>query len=123
MIFGRLILRPNMMSMINKKILTGLALLLMLVGIGIVFNNRDHHYTVDVINSEQGWGYNILFDNKLIIHQPYMPAGSGQVAFGDKYSARKTGGLVVKKLQNNQSPSITRDELNSIIKHTNKVTY
>jgi hypothetical protein len=112
-----------MMSMINKKILTGLALLLMLVGIGSVFNNRDHHYTVDVIKSEQGWGYNILFDNKLIIHQPYMPAGNGQVAFGDKYSARKIGGLVVKKLQNNQSPSITRDELHSIIKNTNKVTY
>lgn len=111
------------MSMINKKILTGLALLLMLVVIGIVFNNRDHHYRVKVFNSQQGWGYNILFDNKLIIHQPYMPAVSCQIPFGDKYSARKIGGLVVKKLQNNQSPSITMDELNSLLRNKNSLTY
>jgi hypothetical protein len=52
--------------MINKKILTGLALLLMLVVIGIPFKNRDRHYTVDVIKSEQGWSYNISCDNNLI---------------------------------------------------------
>jgi hypothetical protein len=109
--------------MINKKILTGLALLLILAVISIIFNNRDHNYRVKVFNSEHGWGYDILIKNKLIIHQPYMPTVSGQVAFGDKSLARKTGRLVVKKLQNNQSPSITKDELNSIIKNTNEVTY
>jgi hypothetical protein len=108
--------------MINKKIFTGLALLLILAVIGIVFNNREHHYTVDVINSGKGWGYDILFDNKLIIHQPYMPVVDGQVAFVNKCSARKTGSLVVKKLQNNQSPGITRDELNSFLKNKNNLT-
>jgi hypothetical protein len=58
---------------------------------------------------------------KVIIHQPYMPAINGEVAFGDEYLARKTGQLVVKKLQNNQSTSITRDELNSLLK--TEITY
>jgi hypothetical protein len=109
--------------MINKKILTGLTFLVMLVVVGIIFNYRDHHYTVVVIYSEHGWGYNILRDNKPIIHQPYMPVVSGQVAFGDKSLARKTGRLVVKKLQNNQSPTITRDELNSLLRNINSLTY
>ena len=111
------------MRMINRKTFIGLALLIMSVVAGFVFNNRDHHYTVVVIKSEQGWGYNILCDDKLIIHQPYMPAIRGQVAFRDKYLASKTGSLVIKKLQNNQSPGITIDELNSINKNTNKIIY
>jgi hypothetical protein len=102
--------------MINKKILAGIVLLLILVAVGIVINNRNHHYVVNLIESKQGWGYNILRGNKLIIHQPYMPAVSGQIPFGNKYSAKKTGHLVVKKLQNKLSPRIKIDELDSIIK-------
>jgi Domain of unknown function (DUF4907) len=112
-----------MLKMINKKTLYGLTLLIMLVVFGSVLNKRDHHYTVDVINSEQGWGYNILYNNKLIIHQPYMPAKNGQFAFQNKYDAKKTGQLVVKKLQNCQSPRVRIDELDSIIKSSDKVTY
>jgi hypothetical protein len=102
-----------MMRMINKKTYIGLALLITLVVVGIVFNNRNHHYKVVVIKSEQGWGYDILNENKIIIHQPYMPAVNGDISFGDKYSARKTGLLVVRKLENNLSPRISLDELNS----------
>jgi len=50
-----------------------------------------------------------------------MPTVNGEVAFGDEYLARKTGRLVLKKLQNNQSTSITRDELNSLLK--TEITY
>jgi len=113
-----------MLRMINKKTLIGLTLLIMLVVVvGRFHNKRNHHYTVDVINIEQGWGYNILCDNKLIIHQPYMPAKNGQFTFQNKYDAKKTGQLVVKKLQNSQSPRIRIDELDSIIKNSDKVTY
>lgn len=94
----------------------------MLVVVGRFHNKRDHHYTVDVINIEKGWGYNILRDNKLIIHQPYIPAKNGQFVFRNKYDAKKTGQLVVKKLQNSQSPRIRIDELDSIIKNSNKET-
>jgi hypothetical protein len=112
-----------MLRMINKKTFLGLTLLIMLVVFESVLNKRDHHYTVDVISSEQGWGYNILCDNKLIIHQPYMPAKNGQFAFQNKYDAKKTGQLVVKKLQNFQSPRIRIDELDAIINNPDKITY
>jgi len=47
-----------------------------------------------------------------------MPGISGQVAFENKNSARKTGQLVVKKIKNKKPPAVNIDELNSIIKRT-----
>lgn len=106
--------------MINKKTLVVITLLFILVVIvvGVVINNRKYQYSINVIKSEQGWGYDILQGKKLIIHQPYMPGINGRVAFENKSAAKKTGQLVVKKLRGKKSPSINTDELNSIIKNT-----
>jgi len=104
--------------MINKKILAAIVILFILIAFGVFINYRNHHFSVDLIESNQGWGYNILFRNKVIIHQPYMPAMGGQIAFQNKNAAKKTALLVVKKLRNNQSPGIKAEELNSIIKDT-----
>jgi hypothetical protein len=92
---------------------------LILVVIGFTINNRKNQYSVCVIKSAQGWGYDILHGGKIIIHQPYMPGISGHVAFKNKSSARKTGQLVVKKFREKRSPAINIGELNSIIKDTN----
>jgi hypothetical protein len=105
-----------MMKMINKKIIAGISLLLMLSAVGIVIYNMNHHYTVYVIRSNQGWGYDILKGKRLIIHQPFMPAINGQIAFRKKEAAKKTGLLIVKKLQNKISPRIEVNELDSIIR-------
>jgi hypothetical protein len=104
--------------MIIKKILACIALLLIIVVAGVSIHNRKHQYSVYVIKSEQGWGYDILQGKRLIIHQPYMPGISGQVAFENKNSARKTGQLVVKKIKNKKTPTVNIDELNSIIKNS-----
>lgn len=106
--------------MINKKkVLSGIAILLILIASGIVINFRNHHFSVDLIKSGQGWGYDIKYRSKVIIHQPYMPAVEGKIAFQNKRAAKKTGLLVVKKLRNNQQPIIKIEELTSIIKNTN----
>ena len=104
--------------MIIKKILAGIALLLIIVVAGISIYNRKYQFSVKVIKNEQGWGYDILQGKRLIIHQPYMPGISGQVAFENKNSARKTGQLVVKKIKNKKPPAVNIDKLNSIIKRT-----
>ena len=104
--------------MIIKKILAGIAFLLFIVVAGISIYNRKYQFSVKVIKNEQGWGYDILQGKRLIIHQPYMPGISGQVAFENKNSARKTGQLVVKKIKNKKPPAVNIDELNSIIKRT-----
>jgi hypothetical protein len=107
--------------MINKKrkILSGIAILLILVASGIVINFRSYPFSVNLFKSGQGWGYDIKYRSKVLIHQPYMPAVEGKIAFQNKRAAKKTGLLVVKKLRNKQQPTIKIEELTSIIKNTN----
>jgi hypothetical protein len=105
------------MRMINKKIFLGVSLFLLLTVIIVYYKTREQKYQINLFKSEQGWGYDISFQKKLFIHQPFMPAVKGQVAFTDMKSARKTAVLVVKKLRNKQSPRISTDELKSIIRY------
>ena len=119
---GRLNRQPLTTKMTNKKIYIGLTLLLILIVLLTALSIRSHRYYVNVFVSEGGWGYDILSNNKTIIHQPFMPVVNGQVTFRDKYSAEKAGRLVMKKLQNNQSPTISREELNSLCLMSLKTT-
>jgi hypothetical protein len=101
--------------MINKKILPGAILCLLLTVIIYFYLERaQQEYHINLFKSEQGWGYDISKGKSLLIHQPYMPAVSGQVAFADRKFARETALLVVKKIKNKRSPGISSGELRSI---------
>ena len=43
------------------------------------------------------WGYEILLDKKVYIHQEYLPALEGQQPFSSKKEARKVGRAVLEK--------------------------
>jgi len=103
------------MKMINKKILLIFALFLVIVLLTIIFTKRGHFYELELYKSEQGWGYDIVKNNKTYIHQPYMPVVEGQVPFSTRRTARKTGELVVEKIRNHESPVLTREELEAIV--------
>lgn len=108
-----------MMTMIDKKRIILIFLLLTGLGIGLISFNRRHHYSVCVIRSGQGWGYNILKGRKIIIHQPYIPCFEGHITFEDKNAALRTGNLILEKLNNNQSPRININELKPILNAKN----
>ena len=64
---------------------------------------------------EGGWGYDIYIGGKLYIHQPTIPAVSGNHAFQTETDAKKTGDLATEKIrQNILPPSITTAELDSL---------
>jgi hypothetical protein len=105
-----------MINKTNRKILIVVAFTSLLIIAGIIINSaRNNHLRVEVTTSGNGWGYDVVHKKKIIIHQPFMPGVSGQVAFKDKSSARKTGLLVVRKLKNRQLPTITQFELDSLL--------
>jgi hypothetical protein len=106
------------MRMTNKNIYIGLAFLLMLMASVICTTRRSQEYYVNVFASEGGWGYDILCNHKMIIHQPYIPAIDGQKPFHDKNTARETGRLVIRKLRSNKSPRIGIEEINKITSGT-----
>ena len=97
----------------NKAII--LALFTVILGVSITLAVRGHFYEVELYKSREGWGYDILIKEKVHIHQPFMPAVEGEVPFPDKKSAKKTGRLVVKKIRDHKSPSVTIEELQSIL--------
>lgn len=107
---------PNIIRMINRRILTGSAIILVLTAAAILITQSRSQYNIKLLKSDSGWGYDILAENELFIHQPFMPVVEGNVAFPDRNAARKTGKLMVRKLKKNQSPTITREELNHILR-------
>jgi hypothetical protein len=61
-----------------------------------------------------GWGYQIEHNAKVYIDQPFIPLISGKHAFPDRKSARKTGKLVLKRLNEQKLPVLNFDDLHTL---------
>lgn len=70
--------------------------------------------TTEVINVKGGYGYTILYNDKVIIQQEHIPVVSGSKVFCSKEDALKTAGLVKSKLLKTGVPTISLKELDSI---------
>jgi len=58
------------------------------------------------------WGYDILKENKIFIHQPTRPGMPGLEGFATKTDAEKVARLVMNKMQKGEMPpTVTPDEL------------
>jgi Domain of unknown function (DUF4907) len=74
-------------------------------------------YKVDSIehNGSRGWGYDIMVDGKIYIHQPNIPAIMGNSGFSSEEKAIAAGEFVISKIKNNiLPPSVTPEELDSL---------
>ncbi|GAB4133684.1 MAG: hypothetical protein Fur0041_06160 [Bacteroidia bacterium] len=66
-------------------------------------------------SDDQGWGYDLYIDGKKSIHQPFIPAVSGNRGFATKEEAELVAQLAVKKLQSGMGlPTISLEELDSL---------
>ena len=63
----------------------------------------------------EGWGYDILVDDTLFIHQANIPCLNGKQGFAKKEHAEKTASLIINKIENGKSPVVTIFELQKII--------
>ncbi len=68
--------------------------------------------SVSTIKTENGWGYTITQNDKIIIKQTIIPAVENNSSFKSKRDAMKVGELVLQKLNNNLSPTVTKNDLN-----------
>ena len=71
-----------------------------------------------IIDASQGtFGYDILKDGKVFIHQPHLPGVAGNLGFARKEQAERAANLMIEKLRKNiVPPTISEEELNSILK-------
>ncbi len=67
-----------------------------------------------IIVVEDGYGYQILKDDKLIIQQEYIPAINTKQAIGTVKDAQLLADLVVYKLKKGDSPVVATTELDDL---------
>lgn len=69
----------------------------------------------ELLHTEKGWGYDILVDGKVVVHQPVMPAHGGGLGFGNRTQALHAAQLVISRMGDNQFPGLSQQEVDSII--------
>ena len=72
-------------------------------------------FLCDSLNQKPAYGYNIIMDSHVFIHQPSIPSIAGNKGFTTKEQAQRVASLVVYKLTHNiMPPSVTPKELDSL---------
>ena len=77
--------------------------------------NNTHSVKALTFHSISGWGYNILVNDTLFIHQANIPGISGNRGFAKKKQAEKAAELIINKIKKRESPVVTIFELQKII--------
>ncbi|GAB4018293.1 DUF4907 domain-containing protein [Spirosoma sp. KCTC 42546] len=103
----------------SRPSLVRLGLILFLISLAVMTTylvyKRQPHYQVQVIKTAGGWGYDILNNNKLVIHQPTIPGQPGLVGFPSQEQAHRVGDWVVQKIQQTEAmPTLTNEDLRQL---------
>jgi hypothetical protein len=97
-----------------------LTLLILLVGAALIYAvyrrkanwNKDHVLLeLKAVQNAQGWGYVILENGHVFIHQDIIPAIPGAHAFHSREDALAVGQKVVDRLAAGQMPMVTAAEI------------
>lgn len=82
---------------------------------------KNHGVYVETVEQSKGaWGYRIYVKGQLVVKQELMPAVPGNNAFPCEEAARKTAELVVMKVGKGDLPSVTKEEVDDIVKKSCK---
>jgi len=111
-----------MMTIKNRRILLGLLfipglILLFIIRSGEMGTLNGRQPELQTFQLEDGWGYQIVLEDKVIIYQPTVPAIDTVMAFPDENSARNTGKLVLKKISTNKDFSVSTQEVKHSLSH------
>jgi hypothetical protein len=89
-----------------------------LVSVCILFigkKDKQQEITSQVFHRANGWGYDILVDEKLFIRQESVPTQTGNAGFPSKEQAEKTALLIINKMKRGDHPTVTTFELQQIL--------
>jgi hypothetical protein len=98
----------------HNMIVLGIALLVSVFIFMAGRKGHDRFSTRLFRGSSNGWGYDILVDGKLFIHQESVPAYDGDKGFPYKEQAERTARLIINKLKQGETPVVTTFEIQKI---------
>jgi len=78
-------------------------------------SHNPQHFESRVFKVVNGWGYDILVDDSIVIHQESVPVIQTKQVFAKKGQAEKTAALVIQKLKSGQHPTLTKFDLQKIL--------
>lgn len=110
-----------MTLMTKKNLLVWLVSAAMLVaGYVILFTKKNQQAANDLlpvdlhsVKMADGWGYEVLVDKKIFIHQDCIPAISSFKKFNSESEALLIGNKVVEKIKSGHKPAVTLQEINA----------
>lgn len=80
-----------------------------------LLHKQQSSFSYKLFKTTYGWGYDILVNDTLQIHQEWMPVIDERKSFPQQEQAQKAAMLVLEKLTAGENPAISRAELNQII--------
>ena len=96
----------------NLSYILNLSLIIFIIGLLLfIFCRKEQELKIQSIKTITGWGYIITNDNKTIIKQTIIPVISESKSFKTEQEALAVGQLVLKKLNTNNSPTVTKNDL------------
>jgi hypothetical protein len=101
----------------KQNILIITAAIIISAGIWII-TLRGHppeRFASRVFKVVNGWGYDVLVNDTVIIHQESIPVLQKQEAFLQKDQAEKTAQLIIQKLKSGSLPTLTKFDLEKIL--------
>jgi hypothetical protein len=76
--------------------------------------NKSLNYKI-LQNKNTTWGYDILVDGQLIVHQPSVPCMQGNEGFKTKTAAETIAKLVINKMKKGEMPpTVTINEMKKL---------
>ena len=104
--------------MLKRKVVIVLMVILVAASAFYVANsdmfNKSNPYETEVFSIENGYGYQIKYNAKLLIKQNYIPAINLNKTFCTAEDADRVARLVSQKLYNKENPQITLENLNQL---------
>jgi len=100
----------------NILILLSAVLIAAVVAVGIIKSKASTRFDSRVFKVVNGWGYDILVNDTVVIHQESVPVLENQQPFQKSEEAMQTAQLVIQKLKNGEPPSLTKFDLEKIIR-------
>lgn len=102
----------------NILVAASLIVLVVIIGFSARLRENDHKNMLKVESATfevaGGWGYNILVDHKIFIHQKFMPAVQGFEVFRSREDAEKIANLQIHELVNKKVPAVSIKDLDSL---------
>lgn len=93
-------------------------MVVLILAIGLVYylENSADTYSYKIYKVNDGYGYQVLVNDKLLIKQDFVPTLEGFTAFTTKNQAESAAKQVVSKLRNNEIPALTNTEIDKLIR-------